>query len=125
MNKMLDFQLFFDSDQLRPAEVEKAILSFEKEMVQLEGVKKASGRQVEGDIDPLLFAALGFSLAPAVTPKFLEFLNAWVMRRENRVIKVKVQLGWNQSIEIDGSETLSQKKMEDWISAIEKSRQHN
>jgi hypothetical protein len=44
----------------------------------------------------------------------------WALRRENRNIRIKMQLGRNKSIEFEGSETLSEKDVEAWILAVEK-----
>lgn len=120
MSATLDFRLVFDSDELRPAEVERSMLSFEKEIAGLDGAERTSGAQTDKEIDPLTFAALSLALAPAAATKFFEFLNAWAMRRENRLIKIKIQLGKSRSIEFEGSETLSKKDVEGWILAIEK-----
>jgi hypothetical protein len=120
MSERLDFQLRFDSDQLRPIQVERAMLSFEKEITELDGVEKPSGRPIGKDLDPLTFAALTISLAPTMITKFFEFLNAWAMRRENRMIKIKIQIDRNTCIEFEGSETLSPKKIEDMLTTIRK-----
>jgi hypothetical protein len=124
MSEMLNLKLDFDSDKLRPSEIEKSVLSFEKEIAGLSGVEKAFEQQINKDIDPLTFAALSIYLAPVVMPKFLEFLTTWAMRRENRLIKIKVQLGKNKYAEFEGSETLSKKDVESWISAVEKALKH-
>lgn len=75
------------------------------------------------DIDPLIFATLSVSLVPLAATKFFEFLNAWALRRENRLIKIKIQLGKDKVVEFEGSETMSKKEVEAWIRTIEKSLQ--
>ena len=120
MNQTLKLKLSFDSNQLSPSDIEQSVLSFEKEMLALDGVETIVNDQINKDIDPLLFATLSISLAPVVTTKFFEFLNAWAMRRENRLIKIKIQLSKDKFIEFEGSETMSKKDVENWILAVEK-----
>ncbi len=120
MNEKLNFKLIFDSDQLDPAKVEDSVLSFEREMTELSGVEKILDDHIYKDIDPLIFATLSLSLAPIVTTKFFEFLHAWSMRRENRLIKIKIQLGKDKFIEFEGPETMSKKDVDGWILSVEK-----
>ena len=129
MHKNLNFKLVFENNG-RPwksagtfgalAEVERAMLFFEREAVQLGCAQKAPDQSAGKDIDTLTFAALALSLAPTVATKFFEFLNAWSMRRENRQIRIKIQTGRNKFIEFEGSETLSKQKIEELIATVEK-----
>ena len=120
MRDKLNFKLILDSDQLDPSKLEKSILSLEREVIELNGVEKIVDDHANKDIDPLLFATLSISLAPIVTTKFFEFLNAWSLRRENRLIKIKLQLSKDEFIEFEGSETMSKQEVEAWVLAIKK-----
>jgi hypothetical protein len=120
MSETLNIKLVLDSSQLGPSDLQKSTLSLEKELEEAVGGRKTFERQVNKDIDPLAFAALSISMAPIAMTKFFEFLNMWALRRENRNIKIKIQLGKNKSIEFEGSETLSKKDVETWILVIEK-----
>jgi hypothetical protein len=120
MNASLPFNLCFDSERLRPIEVEMCILGLEREVLELDGVEKAANNQAVKEIDPLAFAILSFNLIPTVLARFFEFLNAWAMRRENRMVKIRVQLGKNKYVEFEGSETMSKKDVEGWVAAVEK-----
>jgi hypothetical protein len=119
MSQTLDFKLIFDSNQLQPSVLEKCVLSFEEELLELGGVESILDNHEVKEIDPMIFATLSLSLAPIVATKFFEFLNTWLLRRENRLVKIKIQIGKDKSIEFEGSETMSKKDVEAWILAIE------
>ncbi len=44
--------------------------------------------------DPFTLGALALVAIPAVLPKILEFLQAWSLRGEQRVVKIKTPDGW-------------------------------
>ncbi len=43
--------------------------------------------------DPIALGALVISVLPNLAPKLVEFLQAWVMRGENRKVKIKTPAG--------------------------------
>ena len=47
-------------------------------------------------------------------PKFLDFLHAWAMRKENRHIKVKLQAD-DKSVEIEVPQTSSPDEIKKWM----------
>jgi hypothetical protein len=118
MNEKLNFRLILDSDQLDPSKIENSVLALEKEIDEFSSPENVSDNVTNKEIDPLLFATLSLSLAPIAAAKFFEFLNAWSLRRENRSIKIKIQLGKDKLIEFEGSETMSKKDVEGWILSV-------
>ena len=53
-------------------------------------------------IDPVAASALAVILVPIVLPKFMEFVQAWILRYQNVALTVKVQVG-ERVIEISSS----------------------
>lgn len=53
-------------------------------------------------VDPVTLGALAVVVLPAVVPKLVEFLQSWTMRKENRTVKIKTQIG-DRSLEIEYS----------------------
>jgi len=70
----------------------------------------SSGMAPDGTkaVDPVLLGALVIAIAPAVTDKVLDFLHAWMMRREGRMVKIKIQTAKDASIELEIPERMSQ-----------------
>ncbi|MBI3174887.1 MAG: hypothetical protein HYZ25_14270 [Chloroflexi bacterium] len=112
------FELILKNDQIPPRELEKSAVAFETEAAKNFGDIHRSREAPSKDIDPLAFATLSIAIAPIVATKFFEFLNTWALRRENRNIRIKIQVGKDESIEFEGSETLSKQDVEEWIEAI-------
>jgi hypothetical protein len=56
-------------------------------------------------VDPVTLGALAVAVLPAVVPKLVEFLQSWTLRKENRTVKIKTQIG-DQSLEIEYSPKL-------------------
>ena len=56
-------------------------------------------------VDPVTLGALAVAVLPAVVPKLVEFMQSWTMRKENRTVKIKTQIG-DQSLEIEYSPKL-------------------
>lgn len=129
MRKNLNFKLIFENNG-RPwksagtfgalAEVERAMLFFEREAMELGCTQKAPDQPASKNVETLIFASRALSLAPTTAAKFFEFLNSWSMRPDNRQIRVKIQTGRNKFIEFEGSETLSKQKIEELVAAVEK-----
>jgi hypothetical protein len=70
-------------------------------------------------IDPETLNALILSIAPISFMKLLEFLHNWMMRKEGRVIKIKVQKLNGQSVEIEVPASTSQQELKMWIKTVE------
>ncbi|MBI5294315.1 MAG: hypothetical protein HY869_02485 [Chloroflexi bacterium] len=118
---MTDYTLaiLLENDQADPNELERSTLSLEKELAQNVGGIHRQAADGHKDIDPLAFATLTVAIAPIVVTKFFEFLNTWALRRENRHVRIKLQLGKDKSIEFEGSETLSKEDVEKWIRVLD------
>lgn len=118
---MTDYTLaiLLENDQADPNELERSTLSLEKELDQNVGGIHRQTADGQKDIDPLAFATLTVAIAPIVVTKFFEFLNTWALRRENRHVRIKLQLGKDKSIEFEGSETLSKEDVEKWIRILD------
>ena len=69
-------------------------------------------------VDPLLLGALVIAIAPTVTDKVLEFLHAWMMRREGRTVKIKIQTAKDASIELEMPERMSQTDLKKLIKIV-------
>ena len=68
--------------------------------------------------DPALLGALAATAAPIVLPKILDFLHAWTLRREGRVVKVKIQRSDGSAIEGEFPETMSPEQARRWIKTV-------
>lgn len=69
-------------------------------------------------IDHVILGTLLISVSPIMLTKFLDFLHAWALRQENRVIKIKIQTKANQVIEVEVPETMSPDEVKKWIGEI-------
>lgn len=70
-------------------------------------------------IDPATLNALILSVSPIAITKLLEFLHNWMLRKEERVIKIKVQRQDGQSIEIEVPASTTQQELKTWIKTVE------
>src|SRR5215216_2383641 len=70
-------------------------------VVSVEFQKKEPAPEGTKSIDPVIAGALIISVTPTVLTKFLDFLHAWAMRRENHTLKIKIQTPDNSVIEIE------------------------
>jgi len=70
-------------------------------------------------IDPLIVGALVVAVVPAILPKFLEFLQTWMMRREGRTVKISITRQKGESIEIEIPYTMSLPEVKQWITTIQ------
>ena len=97
--------------QLRSELINNGILSvkFREQDEKEEGTKA---------IDPVVLGALIIASAPSIITKILEFLHAWAIRREDRVVKVKIQTQAGNIVEIEVPETMSQDKVKEWIDMV-------
>jgi hypothetical protein len=71
-------------------------------------------------IDSVLLGTIAISVAPIMITKLLEFLLAWAMRREGRVVKLKMQSKTN-SVEIEMPMTMSPDDLKIWIAELNES----
>jgi len=69
-------------------------------------------------IDPVILGTLLISVSPIMLTKLLDFLHAWALRQENRVIKIKIQTKANQVIEVEVPETMSPDEIKKWVGEI-------
>ena len=53
-------------------------------------------------IDPISLGALAVSILPSAVPKLVDLLGGWLLRGENRKIKIKTQMG-DRSVELEYS----------------------
>ena len=72
-------------------------------------------------IDPVTLGVLIVAVAPIAVTKFLEFLQAWAMRREGRTVKIKIQNAKGSLIEIEVPATTSTAEIQKWIGLIKES----
>ena len=70
-------------------------------------------------IDPMILGMLVVTVGPTVLTKFLEFLHDWAMRREDRIVKIKVQNPDGGSVEIEVPQTTKPDELRDWIQTVE------
>jgi hypothetical protein len=69
-------------------------------------------------IDPMI-AAISFSMLSNSLPQILVFLHDWALRREGRVLKIKIQSKKDKFIEMEIPTALSKKEVKDWIETIQ------
>ena len=69
-------------------------------------------------IDPISLGALAVSILPTAVPKLVEVLGGWLMRGENRKIKIKTQMG-DRSVELEYSPSaMSQADLKQLVEAL-------
>lgn len=69
-------------------------------------------------IDPVIVGAVIVAVGPAVLPKFLEFLHAWAMRREERTVKISIKRPKGDSLEIEVPYAMSLPEVKQWIATV-------
>ena len=94
-------------DELRELDVESVDLLRVGEVP--EGVKS---------VDAALLGALVVAVVTTALPKFFDFLHAWALRREGRMVKVKVQTESGAAIEVEFSETTPPEKVKEYIKLV-------
>ena len=72
-------------------------------------------------IEPVMLGFLVVSLGPTVLTKFLDFLHAWAMRREDRIVKLKFQSKAGELIELEVPATMERGDVEKWIKMVSES----
>ena len=69
-------------------------------------------------LDPISLGALAVSILPTAVPKLVEVLGGWLMRGENRKIKIKTQMG-DRSVELEYSPSaMSQADLKQLVEAL-------
>lgn len=76
----------------------------ELEVESVELVKDKAIPSGAKSVEAVTLGALAVSVLPTVIPKLIDFLQAWVMRRERRMVKIKTQTG-DRSLEVEYSPT--------------------
>jgi hypothetical protein len=66
-------------------------------------------------LDPVVLGALAIAIGPTLVTKLLEFLHAWALRREGRVVKIKLQNESGAAVEIEVPTALSPAEVKTWI----------
>ena len=69
-------------------------------------------------VDPVL-AAVCFSMLSNSLPQILNFLHDWALRREGRVLKIKIQSKKDKVIEMEIPTSLSNKEVKAWIKSVQ------
>jgi hypothetical protein len=89
--------------------------------IEVEAVERLSDGEAPAGakgLDPVTFGALAVAVLPAVVPKLVEFLQSWVMRGENRMVKIKAQAE-GRSVEVEYSpKSLSQAELKSLVDAL-------
>ncbi len=109
----LELHVRFQDRELSPQQVENITWGFRHTLNQEFG-RITQELSANKDGDALALGLLTLTLIPSMLPKFLDFLHAWAMRRENRHIKVKIQLS-DKSVEIEVPQTSSPDEIKKWM----------
>jgi hypothetical protein len=101
-------------------------LSDELRELDVERVEPVAGGAPPGGAKgvEMLVGALVVSVGPVLLPKFLDFLNAWAMRREGRTVKVRLRQADGAEFEVDASDTVSIAKIQQLASLGGKTLAH-
>lgn len=78
------------------------------------GVSQAGAK----GLDPVL-GTLIVTLGATVLTKILEFLHAWAMRREDQIVRIKIQVPDMTSIEVEVPQTAKTDEVKAWIQTVE------
>lgn len=83
---------------------------------------KQDGKILPGtkSIDPTIVGTISAILLATVLPKLLDFLNEWVISRQSRSVKIKIQSKKGSCIEVEVPASMSKEAAVDWIKAIKK-----
>lgn len=108
---------------LAPGQIENLAMTLGHEITQKVGKVEAE-KHPQKDVDPLALGVLSLTLTTTLLPKFLDFLHAWLMRRENRHVKVKLQAD-DKSVEIEVPQTSSPEEIEKWMELAERTLHSN
>lgn len=93
----------------------------EMQELDVESVELVKGEVVpEGAkvIEVVTLGSLAVSVLPSIIPKLIEFLQNWLMRGENRRIKIKTQVG-DRSVELEYSPAaMSQTELKNLVDTL-------
>lgn len=90
----------------------------ELDVESVELVKGTSAPTGAKAVDPVTIGALAVAVLPTALPKLIEFLNNWLMRGENRTIKIKTQVG-ERSVEVQYSpKAMSQAELKSLVDTL-------
>lgn len=68
--------------------------------------------------EAITLGALAVTLLPALTPKLIDFVQAWSMRGESRSVRIKTQVG-ERFLEVEYSpSTMSKKELKDLVDML-------
>ena len=108
---VLPLQLQVDSgNQLSPDELDRVTRQLRRDIsaLDVESVELSRGANVpQGakSAEAVALGSLAVAVLPVAIPKIIEFLRDWLMRGENRTLKLKLQVGGN-SAEIECNPSL-------------------
>jgi len=94
-------QLQIDSDnQLLPDELDRLTRLLRRDLSELEveSVEFTHSSSVPTgakSVEAVALGSLAIAVLPVAIPKVIEFLRDWLMRGENRTLKLKLQVGGN------------------------------
>lgn len=93
----------------------------EMQELDVESVELVKGEAVpEGAkvFEVVTLGSLAVSVLPSIIPKLIEFLQNWLMRGENRRIKIKTQVG-DRSVELEYSPAaMSQTELKNLVETL-------
>lgn len=116
VNESIEFRVRLDDPEMSPQQLQNIVLMFRHEIKQeWDLAVDTPPRDGAKDIDPAVFALVSLTIVPTVLTKFLEFLHAWSMRRENHHIKIKIQKPNNASVEIEVPQTSTPEELKEWV----------
>ena len=92
-------------DEMRELEVEEVELVREK--TTPEGARG----------DAVTLGALAVAVLPVAIPKLIDFLRDWLMRGENRTVKIIKKVG-DRSLEMEFPETMSQSRLKELVDML-------
>lgn len=115
-NDSLDLYIRMVDPELSPRQIDNFITMLRHEIKQEWGSSVRDPISSDSkNLDPVILGALTLTIIPTILTKFLEFLHAWSMRRENRHLKIKLQLPNKASLEIEIPQTSSPEELKKWI----------
>ncbi|MEJ2353642.1 MAG: hypothetical protein P8Y03_28010 [Anaerolineales bacterium] len=103
----LNFTLTIHSEQIDSSDLDRLARSLRRELLDLD-VEKVDfltpGEAPPGSksAEALTLGTLVVTTLPVFVPKLIEFLQSWVIRAEDRKVKIKSQVG-DRSIELEYS----------------------
>ena|SRR5687768_4387600 len=128
MNDTSETNLFLIEMSLKYGDEEKVArmaYDFIREAGDFDGVKvelvHGSSANKEKSLDPVIWGVLSATIAPTVLTKFLELLHDWSLRREGRVVRIKVQNKDGSLVEIEVPETTSPQAIQKYIELVRRS----